>query len=91
MATSVSTNPSSIESRARRLASKVSREQLLKHAEQLQKQRQPAAVVFWLALRVYDEDRSLMASIAGADYMGAAVYALRPNGRIPSDPVVVEQ
>jgi hypothetical protein len=44
-----------------------------------------------LALRVYDEDRSLMASIAGADYMGAAVYALRPNGRIPSDPVVVEQ
>jgi hypothetical protein len=68
------------------LASKVGREKLLEHAERLQKERLPAAKVFWRAVVIFDEDRSLMASLAGADYMGDAVYALRPNGRLPSDP-----
>jgi hypothetical protein len=85
------TSHSSTESRARRLSTTVPREQLVRYAEKLQREGKAAAVVFWRAIEVFDEDRSLMASIAGADYMGAAVYALRPNGRLPSDPVGVEQ
>jgi hypothetical protein len=76
---------SSIESRARRLANRVSRDELLRHAQLLQKQGLPAARVFWRALKIYDEDRSLMASLAATDYMGDAVYDLRPNGPLPGD------
>jgi hypothetical protein len=81
----------SIESRARRLANKLPREELRKYAEKLQREGKAAAVVFWRAIEVFDEDRSLMASIAATNHLGDAVYARRPNGRLPSDPVGVEQ
>lgn len=84
------TSHSSFESRARRLANKVPRDELLQHAQLLQRQELPAARVFWRALVIFDEDRSLMASMAATDYLGDAVYSLRPR-RLPSDPVGVEQ
>ena len=70
----------------------MTRDQLLDRALQARKEKKiNVAYLYFRAVRIFDEDRSLMASIAGADYMGAAVYALRPNGRLPSDPVGVEQ
>jgi hypothetical protein len=81
------TSHSSIESRARVLARKVDQTQLLKQARLLQKQGLPSAAVFYRALRVADEDRSLHASLTATDLMGDAVYWLRPNGPLPSDGV----
>jgi hypothetical protein len=82
----MSTRPSqSIESRARRLASRVDHQQLLKHAEQLQKEGKPAAKVFWRALEMQRENRALESSLALSEVMGDAVYELRPAGRLPSD------
>jgi hypothetical protein len=84
------TSHSSIEPRARFLADHMTRDELLDRALQARKEKKNVAYLYFRAVKIYDEDRSLMASIAGADYMGAAVYALRPNGRLPSDPVGVE-
>jgi hypothetical protein len=81
---------SSIESRARRLASKVDHEQLIKHAELLQKERKPAARVFWRAVEMQEENRALESSLALGDVMGDAVYELRPGGRLPSDGIGLE-
>jgi hypothetical protein len=39
----------------------------------------------WRAIEIFDEDRSLMASLAASDYMQSAVYQLRPNGPLPGD------
>jgi hypothetical protein len=79
------TDSSSIESRARRLASKVDHQQLLQHAEQLQKEGKPAAKVFWRALEWQKEQRDLESSLSLSDLMGDAVYELRPSGKLPSD------
>jgi hypothetical protein len=81
----------SLESRARRLANKLSRQELLDYAESARKKKLPIERVLWRAVTIHDQDRSLMASMAGAEYLGDAVYALRPNGRLPTDPVGVEQ
>jgi hypothetical protein len=79
------TDPSSsIESRARRLAGKVDHEQLIKHAEQLQKEGRPAARVFWRALSIQDENRALESSLTLTEVMGSSVYRLRPHP-LPSD------
>jgi hypothetical protein len=75
---------SSIESRARRLASKVDHEQLLQHAEQLQKEGKPAAKIFWRALEWQNEQRALESSLSLTELMGEAVYQLRPQ-RLSSD------
>ena len=77
--------PSSIESRARRLASRVDHEQLLKHAEQLQREGKPAAKVFGRALEMQKENRALESSLALAELMGDAVYQLRPSGPLSND------
>jgi hypothetical protein len=85
------TSHSSIESRARFLANKMSRDELLDRALQARKEKKNVAYLYFRAVRVFDEDRSLMASIAATNYLGDAVYSLRPNGKLPSDPVGVEQ
>jgi hypothetical protein len=82
---------SSIESRARRLASKVDHEQLLQHAERLQKEGARAAVVFWRAIEIHKENRALESSLALGEVMGQAVYELRPAGRLPSDGMGLER
>jgi hypothetical protein len=84
----MSTNYSpSIESRARRLANKLSRQELLDYAESARKKKLPIERVLWRAVTIHDQDRSLMASLAATDYIGDAIYDLRPNGRLPSDGV----
>jgi hypothetical protein len=80
------TSHSSIESRARFIANRTNRDQLLDYALRARKEKLPAERVYWLALKIRDEDRSLMASLAATDYMGHAVYDLRPR-RLPSDGV----
>jgi hypothetical protein len=85
------TSHSSIESRARQLANSMNRDQLLDRALQARKEKKISlAYLYFRAVRVFDEDRSLMASIAGADYMGNAVYDLRPR-RLPSDGLGIER
>jgi hypothetical protein len=76
----------SIESRARRLANKMSRQELLDYAESARKKKLPIERVMWRAIEVFEEDRSLMASLAATDYLGDAVYNLRPR-RLPGDGV----
>jgi hypothetical protein len=80
----------SIESRARRLASKVDHQQLLQHAEQLQKEGKPAAKVFWRALEWQKEQRALESSLALTELMGPTVYQLRPTGPLARDGIGLE-
>jgi hypothetical protein len=84
------TSHSSIESRARFLANKMTRDQLLDRALQARKEKKNIAYLYFRAVKIYDEDRSLMASIAGTSYMGNAVYDLRPR-RLPSDGLGIER
>jgi hypothetical protein len=76
----------STESRARRLANKMPRQELLNYAEKARKEKLPVERVMWRSIEIFDEDRSLMSSLAATDYMGDAVYDLRPR-RLPSDGV----
>jgi hypothetical protein len=76
----------SIESRARVLANKMPRQELLNYAKKARKEKMPIERVMWRSIEIYDEDRSLMASLAATEYMGDAVYDLRPR-RLPSDGV----
>jgi hypothetical protein len=69
----------------------MTRDQLLDRALEARKEKKNIAYLYFRAVKIYDEDRSLMASIAACDYLGDAVYYRRPNGRLPSDPVGVEQ
>jgi hypothetical protein len=80
------TRPSTLESLARRYANQFSEERLRSEAETASKGDPDAAAVYALALKIREEDRSLMASLAATDYMGDAVYDLRPR-RLPSDGV----
>jgi hypothetical protein len=82
--------PQSIESRARRIASRVHHQQLLQHAEQLQKEGKSSAKVFWRALDIQKENRALESSLTLSHVMGDAVYELRPAGRLPTDGVGLE-
>jgi hypothetical protein len=82
------TYPKSIESRARRYAKDCKREQLLAYAERARKEKLPIARVLFRAIEIFDEDRSLMAAMAACDYLGDAVYDMRPNGPLPSDGVM---
>jgi hypothetical protein len=77
----------SIESRARRLANKLSRQELLDYAGSARKKKLPSARVLFRAIEIFDEDRALMSSLAACDYLGDAVYSLRPHGPLPSDGV----
>jgi hypothetical protein len=77
----------SLESRARFFSKKLSRDQLLAYAKDARKRKLPVERMMWRALQIYDEDRSLMASLAATDFTGDAIYDLRPNGRLPSDGV----
>jgi hypothetical protein len=87
----MSTHPSSsIETRARRLAGRVDREQLLKHAEVLEQEGARAALVFKRAVEIQLENRALESSLALGDALGAAVYDRRPFGRLPSDSIGLE-
>jgi hypothetical protein len=82
----MSTNYSpSIESRARRLASKVDRRELIEYAKNLQKERRAAAVVFYRALQIQRENQALAHSLRLTDVLGDAVYQMRPNGPLPGD------
>jgi hypothetical protein len=69
----------------------MTRDQLLDRALQARKEKKiNVAYLYFRAVKIYDEDRSLMASIAATDYLGDAVYSLRPR-RLPSDPMVAEK
>jgi hypothetical protein len=76
----------SLESRARSLANRLSRQELLDYAESARRKKLPIQRVLWRAIEVFDEDRSLMASMAACEFLGDAVYDLRPR-RLPSDGV----
>jgi hypothetical protein len=78
---------SSIESRARQLANSMSRDQLLDRALKARKEKKNIAHLYFRAVKIYDEDRSLMASIAATNYLQSAVYDLRPR-RLQSDGVL---
>jgi hypothetical protein len=75
-----------IESRARRLAAKVGRRELLEYAKKLQSERKAAAVVFYRALQIQREDQALAHGLRLTDVLGDAVCQLRPH-RLPSDGV----
>jgi hypothetical protein len=69
----------------------MSRQELLDYAESARKKKQPIARVLFRSIEVFDEDRSLMCSLAATDHLGDAVYQMRPNGPLPSDPTEVEK
>jgi hypothetical protein len=78
-----------LESRARVLANEINRDQLLDLALRACKQKLPVARLFFLAVKIWDEDRSLKRSLKLTNTLGNAVYSLRPRS-LPSDGVVHE-
>lgn len=81
---------SSIEARARRLASKVDHQGLHHHAEMLEEEGRRSAVVFRRAIEIQLEARALESSLTLTHLLGERSYSMRPDGRLPSDGIGLE-
>jgi hypothetical protein len=83
--------PRSFESRARRLASHVNHQQLIRTRDRLEAKGGTEPARLWRrAVEIQDEDRSLESAMALGDVMDRDVYLLRPNGVLPSDGMGIE-
>ena len=81
----------SFESRARRLASHVNHQQLIRTRDRLEAAGGTEPARLWRrAVEIQDENRSLESAMALSEVLGDQVYDARPNGRLPSDGIGID-